>query len=318
MPNHEDYPSAPGEDSPLYESCPECGEVMDMSTIQIFSRVACSACGVEFMARCHIERFQILESIAEGGTSSVFKALDSESGSLVALKVIKQEPGADPTIIEHHEAQAQAIAGIGHAHIVRIFQIGKTEGYFYLAMEFLGGGSLDDWIQARGSLDEETVMQIGIEAAEGLAALQPHGLLHRDIKPANILFTESHSVKLVDFGLSAPALGEIWGTPNYIAPEKLAEEPEDFRCDIFSLGATLFHALAGRAPCETDHIPLEALRELKKHPADLRSLAPGVREEIVQMIERMMALDPAVRPAGYHELIQQLREVLGKVRTPAY
>ena len=318
MPNHEDYPSAPGEDSHLYESCPECGEVMDMSTIRIFSRVACSACGVEFMARCHIDRFQILESIAEGGTSSVFKALDSESGSVVALKINKQEPGADPAIIEHHEAQAHAIGGIDHAHIVRIFQIGKTQGYFYLAMELLGGGSLDDRIHARGRLDEETVLQTGIEAAEGLAALLAHGLLHRDIKPANILFTDSRSVKLVDFGLSAPALGEIWGTPNYIAPEKLAEEPEDFRSDIFSLGATLFHALAGRAPCETDHIPLEALRELKKHPADLRSLAPGVGEETVLVIERMMALDPAGRPAGYPELIEQLREVLGKVRTPAH
>ena len=318
MPNHEDYPSAPGEDLPLYELCPECGEVMDMSTIRIFSRVACSACGVEFMARCHIDRFQILESIADGGTSSVFKALDSESGSVVAPKIIKQDPGADPAIIEHHEAQAHAIAEIDHAHIVRIFQIGKTQGYFYLAMEFLGGGSLDDRIQARGRLDEETVLQTGIEAAEGLAALQLHGLLHRDIKPANIMFTESRSVKLVDFGLSAPALGEIWGTPNYIAPEKLAQEPEDFRSDIFSLGAALFHALAGRAPCETDRIPLETLRELKKNPPDLHFLAPEVREETVQMIERMMALNPSDRPAGYPELIEQLREVLGKVRTPAH
>jgi serine/threonine protein kinase len=270
------------------------------------------------MARCHIDRFQILESIAEGGTSSVFKALDSESGSVVALKIIKQESGANPALMDQHEAQARAIAGIDHANIIRIFKIGKTQGYFYLAMELLRGWSLDDRIQARGRLDEETVLQIGSEAAEGMAALLAHGLLHRDIKPANILFTESRSVKLVDFGLSAPALGEIWGTPNYIAPEKLAEEPEDFRSDIFSLGATLFHALAGRAPCETDHIPLEALRELKKHPADLRSLAPGVREETVQMIERMMALDPAERPAGYPELIEQLREVLGKVRTPAH
>lgn len=289
-----------------------------MGTIQIFSRVACSACGVEFMARCHIDRFQILESITQGGTSLVFKALDLESGVVVALKIIKQESGANPAVMDQHEAQARAIAGIDHAHIVRIFKIGKTQGYFYLAMEFLGGGSLDDRIQARGRLDEGTVLQIGSEVAEGLAELLAHGLLHRDIKPANILFTESRSVKLVDFGLSAPALGEIWGTPNYIAPEKLAQEPEDFRSDIFSLGATLFHALAGRAPCETDHIPLEALRELKKNPPDLHFLAPEVREETVQMIERMMALNPLDRPAGYPELIEQLREVLGNVQASAH
>lgn len=289
-----------------------------MGAIQIFSRVACSACGVEFMARGHIDRFQILESIAEGGTSSVFKARDSESGGVVALKIIKQDPEAGLAVVNQHAAQANAVAGIDHANIVRIFQIGKTPGYFYLAMEFLGGGSLDDRIHAKGRLDEATVLQIGIEAVEGLAALLAHGLLHRDIKPANILFTESHSVKLVDFGLSAPPLGEIWGTPNYIAPEKLAEDPEDFRSDIFSLGATLFHALAGRAPCETDHIPLEALQELKKHPADLRSLAPGVREETVHVVEQMMALAPSDRPAGYRELIEQLRKVLGKVRAPAH
>ena len=277
----------------FYESCPECGEVMDMGTIQIFSRVACSACGVEFMARCHIDRFQILESIAEGGGSSVFKALDSESGVVVALKIIKQESGANPALMDQHEAQARAIAGIDHANIIRIFKIGKTQGYFYLAMEFLGGGSLDDRIHARGRLDEGTVLQLGSGAAEGLAELLAHGLLHRDIKPANILFTNSLSVKLVDFGLSAPALGEIWGTPYYIAPEKLTEEPEDFRSDIFSLGATLFHALAGRAPCETDHIPLEALREL-------------------------MALNPADRPTGYPELIEQIREVLRKVQASAH
>lgn len=318
MPYPEPIPTSSSAGIMVLESCPDCGEVMDMAGIQIFSRVACSACGVEFMARCHIDRFQILELIAEGGTASVFKALDSESGREVALKILKQEPGTDLSAMDKHEAQAHAVAEINHRHIVRIFEIRKTPRHFYLAMEFLGGGSLDDWIHAKRRLDEGTVLRLGIEAAEGLQVALAHGVLHRDIKPANILFSESRGVKLVDFGLSAQPLGEIWGTPNYIAPEKLAEAPEDFRSDIFSLGATLFHALAGRAPCETDHIPLEALQELKKHPADLRSLAPGVGAETVLVIERMMALDPAERPAGYPELIEQLREVLRKVQASAH
>jgi serine/threonine protein kinase len=126
MPNPEYCPSALSAGLPLYESCPACGEVMDMSTIQIFSRVACSACGVEFIARCHIDRFQILESIAEGGTSSVFKARDSGSGILVALKIIAQDPGADSAVLDQREAHALAIAGIHHTNIVRIFHVGKT------------------------------------------------------------------------------------------------------------------------------------------------------------------------------------------------
>jgi len=292
MPTTEDF----------YESCPECGEVMDMGGIQIFSPVACSACGFEFMARSRIGRFRIHEQIAEGGTSTVYKAVEEGSGREVALKVMPEDA--------RHDIQARAIAEIDHPNIVRIFEIGHAQGRFYLAIEFLGGGSLDDLIQERGPLDESTVLGVGIQVAEGLAAAAAHGLLHRDIKPANILFTDSGTAKLVDFGLSAQLLGEVWGTPDHIAPEKLAEQPEDFRSDIYSLGSTIFHALAGRPPYKTDNVPLADLRELKKNPVDLRAAALSVGRETIEIVERMMALDPFERPAGYAELIKHLRRAL--------
>jgi serine/threonine protein kinase len=278
---------------------------MDMGTIQIFSRVACSACGVEFMARCHIDRFQILESIAEGGTSSVFKAVEKNSGRVVALKVMKQDA--------QHEIQTLAIMEVNHPNIVSFFSLGHAQGNLYLAMEFLGGGSLDDLIQERGPINEATVLSIGIQVAEGLSVALARGLIHRDIKPANILFTDSQTAKLVDFGLSAQPLGEVWGTPDYIAPEKLAEQPEDFRSDIYSLGSTLFHALTGQPPYKTDNVPLADLRDLKNHPVDLRELAPGVGEETARVVHRMMALEPSERLADYHELITQLQMALGEV-----
>lgn len=289
----------------FYESCPECGEVMDMAGIQIFSRVACSACGFEFMARSRFGEFQILEQIAEGGTATVYKAVEYNLGRVVALKVLKQDA--------RHEIQARAIMEIDHPNIVRFFSLGHAQGNFYLAMEFLSGGSLDDLIHERGLIDESTVLMVGIQMAEGLSVALARGLLHRDIKPANILFADSQTAKLVDFGLSAQPLGEVWGTPDYIAPEKLAEQPEDFRSDIYSLGSTLFHALTGRPPYKTDNVPLADLRELKKQPVDLRESAPGVGEETIRVVHRMMALEPSERPADYRELIDQLRSALEEV-----
>lgn len=281
-----------------------------MQGIEIFTRVACSSCGVEFTARRRLDCFQILEKIAEGGTSLVYKAVESTTGCEVALKVLKAGEGVDATALERHESQALAIAQIEHPNIVRIFKIGHAEGRFYLAMEFLGGGSLDDLIQARGALPEALALSVGLQVAEGLAAALDCGLLHRDIKPANILFADSQTVKLVDFGLSAQPLGEVWGTPDYIAPEKLAEQPEDFRSDIYSLGATLFHALAGHAPCKTDNVPLEELQELKKHPINLRAAAPHVSEGAHGLLQRMLAYEPAGRHADYGELIAHFREAL--------
>lgn len=285
-----------------------------MIKIQVFSRVACSACGSEFMARSRIGRFQILEQLAEGGTASVFRAMDLDNGGEVALKVIR----ADFESLQKHERQARVMAAVEHPNIVRVFEFGKTQGVFYLAMEFLGGGSLHDLITGQGKVGEVFSLEIALQVAEGLSAALDQGLLHRDIKPANILFADPTRVKLVDFGLSAQSLGEIWGTPDYIAPEKLAELPEDFRSDLYSLGSTLYHSLTGRAPFETHDVSLAALRELKNHPVDLRAAAPGLSEETIHLVQRLMALDPADRPAGYPELIAELREVLTKVRPAAH
>lgn len=280
-----------------------------MHQIQLFSPVACSACGFEFMARSRIDHFQILEQIAEGGTATVYKAVEVSSGGEVALKVMKEDA--------RHEIQARAIAEIDHPNIVRIFEIGHALGGFYLAMEFLGGGSFDDWIQKRGPLDEATVLGVGIQVAEGLLASLARGLLHRDIKPANILFADSEMVKLVDFGLSALPLGEVWGTPDHIAPEKLAEQPEDFRSDIYSLGSTLFHALTGHPPYETDNVPLLELCILKNQRVDLQAAAPWLGARTIRAVERMMSLDPSRRYSSYGELIEGLRQALELARQPA-
>jgi hypothetical protein len=132
------------------------------------------------------------------------------------------------------------------------------------------------------------------------------------VKPANILFVDEHAAKIGDFGLASSATqrwgigGVVWGTPEYVAPERLNNEPEDFRSDIYSLGATLFHAIAGKPPIEASTNSATALLESKQRPLDLQATAPDVSAETAQVLQRMIAADPAQRFSSYDDLVAEL------------
>ena len=160
------------------------------------------------------------------------------------------------------------------------------------------------------------MLEAGIQTAKGLRAAYTKGLIHRDVKPANVLFADEHLAKIGDFGLAgitAQARGEIWGTPYYVAPERLNNQPEDFRSDIYSLGATLFHALAGKAPIEGETNSATELRALKNQPALLSVIAPEVSHDTARVLQRMIASEPAQRFSSYDELITELEAATGLV-----
>jgi serine/threonine protein kinase len=302
------------------ENCPACGAEIDMSGLQPFTDVACPACGEVFTARTRFDHFHIQSLLGEGGMGSVYQAVDTNLDREVALKVLKLSLSSNPGECEKLEREARTTALINHPHIIKIFDFGRSQGQFYIAMELIGGGSLDDLIQTYGTVPENLVLQVGVQVAQGLEAALGQGLIHRDIKPANILFADIDTAKLVDFGLAmvmsdaAQARGEIWGTPYYIAPEKLDEQPEDFRSDIYSLGGTLFHALAGRPPYEAESASLVALKQLKSRPVSLQAFAPGVSNETAYVINRMMAKNPEKRYGSYQELVEHLQFALEKTR----
>ena len=153
-----------------------------------------------------------------------------------------------------------------------------------------------------------------MQVAKGLRAAYRQGLIHRDVKPANILFVDEHTAKISDFGLAGAAAqgsetdGVIWGTPYYVAPERLNNNPEDFRSDVYGLGATLFHAIAGKAPIEGNTNSATLLLELKQQPLDLRAVAPKVSEGTAAVLQRMIAPDPAKRFSSYDELVAELEQ----------
>jgi serine/threonine protein kinase len=186
-------------------------------------------------------------------------------------------------------------------------------------MEYISGGSLDDRIEARHRISEEDALDIGLAVARGLSAAYSRGLIHRDIKPGNILFNPYGTPKLVDFGLSLILgeadrfHGEIWGTPYYLAPEKLLQRQEDFRSDMYSLGATLFHALAGRPPYQEEDADKVALRHLQGAPVSIAMFVPDLSPQTIGVIQRCMERDPDRRFPTYQDLIAQLEDAKRRI-----
>jgi serine/threonine protein kinase len=210
------------------------------------------------------------------------------------------------------QQEARVAASVNHPNVVQIFSLGMDHGQFYVVMELIDYGSLDDLIESQGRVPEHQMLDIGIQIARGLRAAHRKGLIHRDVKPANILFVDEQAAKIGDFGLAAFATQDphsdsvIWGTPPYVAPERLCNQPEDVRSDIYSLGATLFHAVAGKPPIDSSTNSATELRELKQHPAELRSIAPDVSTPTARVLQRMIAPDPKQRFSFYDELLAEL------------
>jgi len=317
------------EAEPLVHTCPSCGALLDVSEIEPFTEVNCPTCNTSMRVRTQFDHFELLEFLASGGMGTVYKARDLNLNRIIALKLMRKEFSEDAEYIAKLETEAKLTASVAHPFVVQVFSFGCDQGVYYIAMELVDKGSLDDLMTLQGRVAEAQVLEIGIQVAQGLRAAYRVGLIHRDVKPGNILFADSHTAKVVDFGLAMPlekakeGEEEIWGTPYYVAPEKLNHEPEDFRSDIYSLGGTLFHAVAGRPPFEALNASLVALKHLKSQAVSLQAFAPDVSSPTAYVINRTLAKNPDDRYQSYDELIEhleyarsQLLENAGKARQP--
>jgi TolA-binding protein len=303
------------------QACPNCAALVDVCEQEPLAKFHCPICGTAMRAARQFNHFSIVEHLGSGGMGSVYKALDRNLNRLVALKLLKKEMSADETYIGKLEDEARITASINHPFVVKVFSFGSDCGQYYIAMELVDKGSLDDLMNLQTRVAELQVMQVGLQVASGLQAAHERGLIHRDVKPGNILFADAHTAKITDFGLAllaeqeAESRGEIWGTPYYIAPEKLNNQPEDFRSDIYSLGATLFHAVAGRPPFEAESASLVALKHLKSRAVSLQAFAPDVSGETAYVINRMLHKDPNQRYNSYGELLDHLRYAIDTLQT---
>ena len=294
------------------QACSACGTIIDTAAAQPLARVPCPKCGEKVRVERTFDHFVLVETLGVGGMGTVYKARDTLLDRFVALKLLRQDLGTGVDYAAQLQQEARLAASVNHPNVVQVFSSGIDHGQFYLVMELVDHGSLDDFIEHRKRLPEKQVLESGIQVAKGLRAGHHKGLIHCDVKPANILFIDEHTAKIGDFGLAgvasqtAETQNEIWATPYYVAPERLNNELPDFRSDIYSLGATLFHAIAGRAPIEGETNSAVALRELKYRPLDLRKIVPEVSEATARVFNRMIAPKPAQRFSSYDELVAEL------------
>jgi hypothetical protein len=293
-------------------SCPDCGGPIATAEAEPLARVPCPHCGKRVRATRSFDHFELLETLGTGGMGTVYMAHDSQLDRDVAIKVLRKDLG--PEYVNELQREARVTASINHANVVQVFSFGRAHDQYYLVMELIDRGTLEDIIEERRKLPEEEVLRAGIEVARGLRAAFKKGLIHRDIKPANILFSSDGTAKVSDFGLAGLVEpqkenpGAIWGTPYYVAPERLKNAPEDFRSDIYSLGATLFHAIAGCPPFEGETTSAADLRALKDRPLTLNQVAPEVSPATASVIGRMIAPDPRLRYHSYDAAIAALEK----------
>jgi hypothetical protein len=298
--------------------CAKCGKPLDVAALAAFTKFRCGHCNAVQTVPAKLGNFILLELLGRGGMGAVYRGVDQALGRAVAIKVMLRSVAADKVFYEQFKREARAAAALSHPNIVQVYSLDEEKGQSYIVMELLSGGRLDHLISERKRLDEATVLRLAIEVAEGLHAANRAGLIHDDIKPENILFDSKGTAKIVDFGLArfrgkGPQAGqnEIWGTPYYIAPEKVLRKTPDFKSDIYSLGGTLFHALAGRPPFEGE-TAVDVVKARIQSPApNVRTFRPEVRPEVGDLLARMLEREPEKRQASYLELITELRKLAG-------
>ncbi len=266
-----------------------------------------------------LDDYQITGLIGQGAMGMVLEAIDPALGRKVAIKVLSLSLAGDARARERFAREARAAAAVPHEHVVRIYAVREARGLPYIVMEYLAGGSLQDYLDQHGPLDWRVAARLGAEVAEGLAAAHARGLVHRDIKPSNILLESvapgaPGAAKIADFGLARAAdesrltqTGILAGTPMFMAPEQARGEAVDGRADLFSLASVLYALTTGREPFRAPN-PMAMLREVcETTPPPIRAVKPEVPAWLSDLVERLHAKRPADRDLTAAQVAEFLR-----------
>lgn len=291
----------------------ECGacrvKIFIPSDLPPFESTPCTRCGHPVFMPMKFRQFELRSIIASGGMGTVYRAWDLMLDREVAVKMLKREMAADEEVLASFYREARASASLNHTNIIHIYTFDEYEGQPYLVMELADTDSLDKMIERDGRVDELTVLDIAVKIASALDTALKRNLLHRDIKPGNILFNIDREPKLVDFGLAREAEDEsadqavIWGTPYYVAPEKIRRERENFQSDMYSLGGTLYHAITGHVPFEAPTVEEVISAHVSTPLTPPNHVQPDITTTTSDALMMAMAKEPADRFPTYDDFI---------------
>jgi eukaryotic-like serine/threonine-protein kinase len=263
-----------------------------------------------------VGNYTLLSKIAEGGMGWVYKGQHRDTGLIVAIKIVPSTMIKNDILLKRFEQEWKAASSIDHPNIVRAVEYCGTGGTPFLVMEFVDGESLGQRLEREKRVEENESIRLIAQVAQGLHRAHKMGMIHRDVKPDNIMISRTGEAKLTDLGLvkdldaelNLTRTGRGLGTPHYMAPEQFRNAKNaDVRCDVYSLGATLYHMATGELPFGKTSGPLDAwMKKVHNELTPPRKLVPGLSERVDWAIRRSMAADPNQRPASCREFIEDL------------
>ena len=295
-------------------SCRQCKTRLDVGDLEPFSVVECPVCGTRLRIPKRFDRYLLEKVCGTGSSTTVYRALDPQLSRRVAVKVLDSSGDDAGELGRRFLAEAKLVSRLNHPGILPVYNCGVCDGDTYLVMRYMELGDLGAMMK-RGELPPTSEL-LGIVSAVAEALLYANRtakVVHHDVKPSNILLGKGGEARLGDFDLAdirededqSPCVG--WGSPAYVSPERLYSGGEDVRGDVFSLGATLYELLTGRAPFGVEGEP-EELYERRRAMAqpELYTLRPDLPESLSDLVFHMLEFEPECRPA-YPEIIRELK-----------
>ncbi|MEM9703252.1 MAG: serine/threonine-protein kinase, partial [Planctomycetota bacterium] len=269
-----------------------------------------------------VGEFRVLRKLGRGGMAEVYLAQQEGLNRQVALKVLRPDrlDEDDTTLIRRFEQEALAAAALNHPNIVQVHSVGRVDGagpketpLHYIAQEYVSGPTLREYLKRKGPPGAKIALRLLKEITAALTAAADAGIVHRDIKPENILLTKKGHAKVADFGLARLAdkgegsvtltqEGMTLGTPLYMSPEQVRGEKLDARSDLYSLGVTAYHVLAGGPPFRGDNPMAIAMKHLSGTARPLQELRPDLPPALCELVQKLMARSPDDRYPGAREL----------------
>lgn len=266
--------------------------------------------------------YQVLRRLGRGAMAEVYLAEQTSLARQVALKVLSAELARDATYVERFQQEARAAAALVHASIVQIYEVGRANGAHFIAQEYVPGRNLGELIERQGRIDPALTLDVLRQVAAALHKAAERGIVHRDIKPENVMLARSGEVKVADFGLARAdstadgatgvrltQVGVTMGTPLYMSPEQIEGRPVDVRSDLYSLGVTAYHMLAGEPPFRGDTPMAVAVQHMNSTPPSLLDAHPELPLGLVRIVNRLMEKRPEDRPASAVALLADLRSL---------